>query len=51
MSISGKIMPVFEHLGLREELGKISKECMRIGLHDVEMNKITDIGMRDYKEL
>ncbi|KAG0369308.1 hypothetical protein BC939DRAFT_476897 [Gamsiella multidivaricata] len=51
MSINSNILPVFEQLGLFEDVKKISKPCRSIGLHDLQMNKIVDINMADYEQM
>ncbi|KAG0369306.1 hypothetical protein BGZ54_010332 [Gamsiella multidivaricata] len=51
MSISANIMPVLEQLGLLEEIERISKPCETIGLYDIPMNKIADMGILDYKRM
>ncbi|KAG0369307.1 hypothetical protein BGZ54_010333 [Gamsiella multidivaricata] len=51
MSMNANIMPVFEQLGLLEEIKKISKPCESIKLHDIHMKELVEFAMSSYQDL
>ncbi|KAF9906711.1 hypothetical protein EC991_000373 [Linnemannia zychae] len=51
MSINANILPVFEQLGLLEEVQNISLRNRWTSLYDHKMKQIGKVGMEDYKAL
>ncbi|KAG0277548.1 hypothetical protein BGZ95_005750 [Linnemannia exigua] len=49
MSINANILPVFEQLGLMEEVENISLRNRWSGIYNSKMKQIAKIGMEDYK--
>ncbi|KAF9346516.1 hypothetical protein BGX26_001959 [Mortierella sp. AD094] len=51
MGLDATIMPVFEQLGLLDELMSISLPCKGINMLDPEMHLLTGIDFKTYKEM
>ncbi|KAF9345400.1 hypothetical protein BGX26_003168 [Mortierella sp. AD094] len=50
MGLDAKIMPVFEQLGLLDELLSISLPCKGINMLDPELNLLTGLDLEEYKQ-
>ncbi|KAG0015131.1 hypothetical protein BGZ80_010034 [Entomortierella chlamydospora] len=50
MALDAKIMPVFEQLGLLDELLAISLPCKGINILDPELKLMTGLDFKDYKK-
>ncbi|KAF9339850.1 hypothetical protein BGX26_009210, partial [Mortierella sp. AD094] len=50
MALDAKTMPVFEQLGLLDELLSISLPCKGINILDPELKIMTGLDFKEYKE-
>ncbi|KAG0361772.1 hypothetical protein BGZ54_008973 [Gamsiella multidivaricata] len=51
MTLGANILPVFEQLGILEDLKKIALPATSIDMYNVEMKKIGSVGMKGRKEI
>ncbi|KAF8938579.1 hypothetical protein BGZ58_000615 [Dissophora ornata] len=49
MTLGANILPVFEQLGLLEEIEKLSVPCPSLDIYDASINKLGSIGLRTYR--
>jgi hypothetical protein len=51
MSVGANILPVFEQLGMLEDIIKISLPVKEQHLYEASMKKLGSLTMKDYKDM